>query len=302
MLRKIGKLKKLLNVDDNYIGLLGIKDKVEGVDEVNIEIKPEDIEIKKKEDKQGIKQVDNFKIQLHRKTSDDTIKNNNPFLPNIPFAIYLLGVVKAGKSTFMRSLLDIYAEAFDKIFFISPTFALDPEAIDLLDSYDGIEAFSSLSILDGVMKKLTKINKGKSPQEKVKVLVIMDDVINELIKFCKKENNFINRMATNRRHIGISFMLLSQYFKRCPPLLRNNFSSFVLFRQENQAERRKIVEELSGYLGKEKFEELFDEATREPYSALTINFDAPSKEYQYTKNFNTILISNPDELDKFDKE
>ncbi|MHA2344247.1 MAG: hypothetical protein ACXADW_20495, partial [Candidatus Hodarchaeales archaeon] len=93
-----------------------------------------------------------------------------------------------------------------------------------------------------------------------------------------------------------------QYFKRCPPLLRNNFSSFVLFRQENQAERKKIVEELSGYLGKDKFEEIFDEATREPYSALTINFDSPSKEYQYTQNYNKILVSNPGEFDKFDKD
>ena len=300
MLSKVNKLKKLLNVNDDYIGLLGITDKVEGVDEVNVELKPEDIEIKKRENKTGIKKVNSFEVKLHRKTSDDTIKNNNPFLPNIPFALYLLGVVKAGKSTFMRSLLDIYIDAFDKVFFISPTFALDPEAIDLLDSYEGIEAFSSLSVLDGVMKRLTRINKGKSPSEKVKVLVIMDDVINELIKFCKKENNFLNRMATNRRHIGISFILLSQYYKRCPPLLRTNFSSFVLFRQENHTEREKIVEELSGFLGKDKFRELFDEATREPYSALTINFDAPSKEYQYTKNFNTILINNTDEVDNFD--
>lgn len=300
MLSKVNKLKKLLNVNDDYIGLLGITDKIEGVDEVNVELKPEDIEIKKRENKTGIKKVNSFEVKLHRKTSDDTIKNNNPFLPNIPFALYLLGVVKAGKSTFMRSLLDIYIDAFDKVFFISPTFALDPEAIDLLDSYEGIEAFSSLSVLDGVMKRLTRINKGKSPSEKVKVLVIMDDVINELIKFCKKENNFLNRMATNRRHIGISFILLSQYYKRCPPLLRTNFSSFVLFRQENHTEREKIVEELSGFLGKDKFRELFDEATREPYSALTINFDAPSKEYQYTKNFNTILINNTDEVDNFD--
>lgn len=301
MLRKVGKLKKLLNIDDNYIGLLGLADKVEGVDEINVELKAEDIEIKKLDDKEGIKPISNFQVKVYRDNEGDTIESPNPFLPNIPFAMYILGVVKSGKTTFMRSVLDVYLGAFDKTFFISPTFNLDPEVIDLLDSYD-IEAFSSLSVLDGVMKKIKKINRGKSPKDKVKVLIIMDDVINELIKFSKKENNFLNRMICNRRHMGISLILLSQYYKRAPPIFRCNFSSFVLFRQENQMERKKITEELSGFLGEKKFIELFDEATREPFSALTINFDAPSQEYQYTKNFNTIIISNPQELDTFDKE
>lgn len=288
MIGKLNKLKRLLNVDDSYVGLHGIlerdnPDEVEGLGQ-------EDLEIKKRENKKGIKKINRFEVILDRNNDDDTIDPPNEFLPSIPFAMYILGVVKAGKTTFMKSILDLYEGAFDEVFFISPTNNLDPEAIDMLDKYADIKPFKSLAIMQDVLAKLMKLNKGKSPKDKIKVLIIMDDCINECIKFCRKDNNFLNRMALNRRHLGISFIMMSQYYKRCPPLLRTNFSSFVLFRQENQTERKKVVEELSGFLGNDEFERLFNLATQDPFSALTINFDAPSKELQYTKNFNTKLI------------
>jgi hypothetical protein len=293
MLAKLAKLKKLLNIDDNDIALSGIaiRDEDENPDELELDIKRnDDFEFLLKENKKGVKHTDNFKVQLHRNNKDDTVKINNPFLMNIPFALYILGVVKAGKSTLMRSILDIYYEAFDHVIFISPTHTLDPEAINLLNNYPEIKAYNSLSALEPIVIKLKKVNKGKDPSKKIKTLIIMDDVINEIIRFSRKDGNFMNSMMLNRRHIGISMIMMSQYFKRAPPLFRTNFSAFALFRQENVSERSKIIEELSGFLGKKKFEELFDAATHEPYGALTINFDADDKKYQYTKNFNTILI------------
>ena len=296
MIGKLNKLKRLLNVDDTYIGLHGIldNDPIEDLD-----IKDVDLELKKKDNLKGIKHINKFQVIVDRDNKDDTIDPPNDFMPSIPFAMYILGVVKAGKTTFMKSVLDLYINAFDETFFISPTHNLDPEAIELLDKYPDIKAFNSLAVLENVLATITKLNKGKSPKDKIKVLIIMDDVINECIKFARKENNFMNRMATNRRHLGISFIMMSQYYKRCPPLLRTNFSSFVLFRQENQAERKKVVDELSGFLGNETFERLFDRATSEPFGALTINFDAPSKELTYTKNFAEIIMTNEDMNRKF---
>lgn len=298
MIGKLNKLKKLLNVDDSYIGLQGILERDNPIDD--IEISQVDLEIKKKDNLKGIKKINRFQVIVDRNNKDDSIAPPNDFMPSIPFAMYLLGVVKAGKTTFMKSVLELYIDAFDEIFFISPTSHLDPEAIELLDKYPDIKSFNSLGILDKVLTTITRMNKGKSPKDKIKILVIMDDCINECIKFCKKENNFMNRLATNRRHLGISFIMMSQYYKRAPPILRTNFSSFVLFRQENQAERKKVVDELSGFLGNETFERVFDKATNEPFSALTINFDAPSKELQYTKNFNEVILTNEDLNRKFE--
>ena len=58
---------------------------------------------------------------------------------------------------------------------------------------------------------------------------------------------------------------------------------------ENQIERKKIVEELSGSLGKDYFEEIYSDVTSEPYQALTINYQNTNP-YKYTKNFNEKII------------
>ena len=85
--------------------------------------------------------------------------------------------------------------------------------------------------------------------------------------------------------------MLSQYFKKVPPVVRNNTSSWCLYNMENCFERKKIFEELSGSLGKDYFEEIYDETTKEPYSALTINYQSDHP-YRYTKNFNEIILND----------
>ena len=58
---------------------------------------------------------------------------------------------------------------------------------------------------------------------------------------------------------------------------------------ENQIERKKITDELSGSLGKDYFEELYGDVTSEPYQAFTINYQN-THPHKYTKNFNETII------------
>lgn len=297
MSRKIFKLMDLLDINDDFLNRRGITlDPPETRNELEVptNIQNEDFSIMRDVEKSGVKSITKFEVKIERDNGNDEIPPPNPFFPSIPFALYILGVVKAGKTTLLNSILDLYVGGFDNIVFISPTATIDMEQQQIIEKYDIKNVYSSLSIISKIMSEALAVNKGKRNKDKVKTLIIMDDVINELIKHCKKEDNFINKLATNRRHYGLSFILLSQYYKRCPPLLRTNFSSLALFRQENQAERKKIVEELSGFLGKKRFEELFDQATQEPFSFMSINYDTTDKKYQYTKNFNTILINDND--------
>ena len=290
MLAKVAKLKKLLQIDDDHIALAGLLTN-RTPDEVDIDFKNnDDLDFKVKQEKKGIKNVNKFQVVKKRDNKFDSVISDNPFLMNIPFALAIIGVVKAGKTTFMRNILDIYYDAFDKVIFISPTMALDPDAIHLLDAYPDISAYPSLLALEPIFNKIKKINKGKDPKDKLKTLIILDDVINQIISLVRKDSSFLNDLMLNRRHAGISMIALSQYFKRFPPLWRTNFSAFALFRQENQGERKKISEELNGHIGVKEFERIFNEATQESYSALTINFDANDGQYIYTKNFNELLF------------
>lgn len=300
MLQKIAKLKKLLNIDDNHIALSGILTERESkVDAVDIDFsRNDDFEFVLREKKKGVLNINDFSVDTKRDTKNDNLIGPNDFFPNIPFAMYILGIVKSGKSTLLASILPLYYDAFDKVILISPTHSLCPEQIQLLDQYPDIHAFNDLGALDVIINKLTKVNKGKEPKDKIKTLIIMDDCVNQISKFCRKDNNFLNRMALNRRHIGISYIMLSQHFRRCPILLRSNFSSFCLFRLENQMEKKKVIEELSGRLGRKRFEDLYNKATQEPYSFLSINFDALDIKYQYTKNFKEILLTGNEEMEK----
>jgi DNA helicase HerA-like ATPase len=296
MIGRIAKLKRLLDIGDNDIALSGILTN-RFIDDVEIKDGGiNDMEFSLKPNKKGVKSINKFEVKVKRKNIDDSINPPNPFLPPIPFALYVLGVVKAGKTTLMRSILDIYIDAFDEVVFISPTFQLDPEAIDLLDEYPEIKPFKSITILQKLVTRLEKTNRGKPPREKLKTLIIMDDVVNEIIKISKKENSAINRISTNRRHLGVSIILMSQFFRRIPPLMRSNFSAFAIFRLENQKEKKKVIEELSGFLGEKEFERIFDIATQEPFNFLSINFDGESKELVYTKNFNEIIITGQEKF------
>lgn len=297
MLAKLSKLKKLLNVDENHISILGLlTDEERKPNEIKIEdfSRNDDLEFLFKDKKKGVKKIDNFEVGVFRNNKNDSIEPPSPFFPKIPFAMYILGQVKAGKSTLLRSILPLYMDAFDKVFFLSPTFNLDPEAIDLLDTYPDVEAYGDINVLEVIITKMTKINKGKDPAKKVKCLVILDDMIADIYNKGRKDNGFIKKCALNRRHIGISFVILSQHFRLCPVVLRANFSSFAIFRLENMLEKKKVIEELSGFLGKKKFEDVFDKATEEPYNFLSINFDANDKKYQYTRNFDEIIITDAD--------
>ena len=292
-INKLALLKKLLDVDDSYINSRGIHlDKDDNEEETDgIDIKNMTFDIEKKENLKPPKKIKRFEVKLYRDSQFDTIPAPNDFLPDIPFAMYILGVVKAGKTTFARSIIEAYMDAFDEILFISPTAKLDPEAKDMIEALDIKKVYRKLGVLEKYMKEIAKKNINKSPQDKIKTLVILDDCINQIIRFSRKEDNFLNILATNRRHYGISFILLSQYFNRCPPLFRTNFNSFVLFRQENTKEKKKIIEELSGYLGDERFEMVFEKATKEPFCSFTINRDRSDK-HQFTQGFNELLLDD----------
>ena len=141
--------------------------------------------------------------------------------------------------------------------------------------------------LTKLMKMIKKKNVNTPQNQKLRTLIIFEDIVDSLPRGIGK--SVMNKLAFNHRHYNVSFCILSQYFKKLPPTLRNNASGWVLWNMENQIERKKITEELSGSLGKGYFEELYDDTTALPYQAFTINTQN-SHPYKYTKNFNQTLI------------
>lgn len=295
MSNKIYKLMDLLDISDDYLNRRGIN-----YDMPNEVIAPQGaIEIEeefalRKNEEIELPKCSEFSVKPFRDNSGDSVPAPNPFLMPIPYALYVVGLVKAGKTTLLNSLLNIYAKCFDNIIVMSPTATIDPEMREIVEKFDIKNIYDNLSMISKIINEARAVNKNKRPKDKIKTLIIFDDMINKIISASRRDNHPINDLILNRRHMGVSVIVLSQYWKRVNPMWRNNFSAYCIFRMDNLKEKKKIIEELSGFLGFKRFEELFNEATRAPFSFLSINYDASDPKYQFTQNFNKIILKDSD--------
>ena len=285
----------LLDIDKDYLYNIGLTDdnlKQEYDIDSDYEDEREMEQPKKKEKNRVSNPTKIKKLEIKPLFTDDNSYSEAPndFLFKPPFSLSMIGIKGAGKSTFLGNFLLPYKEYFDVIYVFSPTSKLDisfKKIQEMLD-IDNKNIFSKYSEnrLTKIMRNVKKQNKGVSQKDKLRSLIIFEDIIDELPRGIGK--SVINKLAFNHRHYNTSYIILSQYFKKLPATVRNNSTGYCIWGMENQMERKKIFEELSGSLGKDLFEHIFDEVTQEPYQALTINYQQRHP-YKYTKNFNETL-------------
>ena len=291
------KLMRLLEIDPTYLNNIGItnEDLMDNGDyNSDMEDDRELEELKKKEKRvKHPKKINRLEIKPLFKDDESYAEAPNEFLFKPPFSLLFVGIKGAGKTTFLGNVLHPYAEYFDTIYVFSPTAKLDisfgkmAEMLEIKNK--NIFNKYSESKLTKLMKMIKKENKNTPQNEKLRTLIIFEDIIDSLPRGIGK--SVINKLAFNHRHYNVSFCILSQYFKKIPPTIRNNASGWVLWNMENQMERKKITEELSGSLGKDYFEQIYGDVTSEPYKALTINYQNVNP-YKYTQNFNEKIIED----------
>lgn len=293
---KLSTLIKLLGIDDNYVELydLNVNQDVEDeVDEEDLD-KTDDLYFKKRNRK--IKPITNLKVEPVIKEDDDYIYINDN-LPKIPFSLLCAGARGAGKSVLTLSLLEKMYSYFDEIIIFSPTISLDNKYQLLfkklkLDFEVGKNVFYKYNeaILTKILSKVKKKNKFKKFKDKVKILMIFDDIISQIPKNVRKTK--FNRLLFNNRHYNISLIINSQSLKLLDSNFRKNSSQIVLFKSFNVLELKNYYEEFSALLGntsserRDNFMKIFNYATSDPHSFLYVN----------THNEPNIFFKNLDEL------
>ena len=131
-----------------------------------------------------------------------------------------------------------------------------------------------------------------------------------IIDDCQSTKLFSNRKflnaVTRHRHLGqlpeggalgVSMFVAIQNYKAnsggCPRVLRNNCTTLAIFKMKDHKELDAIYEEVAGEISQEIFEDVYAEATLEPYSFLFI--DLHKKDHHpsmFRKRFNEFLIPN----------
>lgn len=119
--------------------------------------------------------------------------------------------------------------------------------------------------------------------------LIFDDLIGTGA-FNKKAKSLLTNLTIKHRHLLTNLIFTTQSFKQIPPTIRTNIDIFVIFKSASYAEiLDKIYEDLSGYLKKDEFKELYEYATKDAHDALVIINNSMGKGMDLRRNWDKKL-------------
>jgi len=121
-------------------------------------------------------------------------------------------------------------------------------------------------------------------------LIIFDDLNynKDLYSNSSRGKNDIKRTMILHRHIKTSMIFLCQtYHNGIPKAIRNNLSLLILFKNKSPEMKKQIALELSSHISPERFQELFDNATKEPFCFFMIDYDG-KPEFKFRKNWDEL--------------
>lgn len=230
----------------------------------------------------------------HKMTCDNCFHNDlcDP-LPNQSFTMYICGRPGSGKTSLLVSLLTnksikgkkcSYKKLFDHIIVCSPSIkTLGNNIFEKLPEEQKFEDFD-LNLLNFIDEFTDSLDPSKE-----KTLVILDDVASQLKRsmICEK---LLTKLQQNRRHRGLSFIILSQQYKSLPLSCRSTITHLIMFRPINIKEFTFPAEELIP-INKKKLSEFMEFIFDKKYNFLLIDMSLlKSAKYRYFKNFDQVLL------------
>lgn len=212
-------------------------------------------------------------------------------LPKLPTGMLVIGKTGSGKTMALLNMLSnkhMLKDSFDFIYLyvgIKP----DPEMIKVLDlPEDNIKKDFTEEDVGDLMTKLEKTVETKGMANCPSVLMIFDDILGRP-EFIRSKT--FTKLVTTNRHMNITWIALSQYYKKISSTARTNASYYMIF-PSSMVELEKIAEELTPpNMNKKQFIRVAQYATKDKFSFLSINTKADGDK-QLRKGFSKILTLN----------
>jgi hypothetical protein len=216
----------------------------------------------------------------------------------------------------LNRILKFYKGMFDRIWIVSPSVHLDPQYKVLRDHLDKMcdqkkeklyfedwDAEKIGQILDQQREIVESCRKRKVPAPHV--LLVLDDLgdhtdIMQARRGGKIGGSHLTTLATKGRHFQVSWMVTAQKFNQIGRVVRSNARNLLVWRQRNAKEVESLCEELSGWYDKDTVLQMYEHATAEPYSWLTVRLDAKKREDAFWLRFEKRLLPESDEEVKED--
>lgn len=182
--------------------------------------------------------------------------------------VLLTGRRGSGKTTMAVYLYKTYKEYFDEVFLVSYSDFNGEWAKEGIPK-ENISNKYSEKWMAQLLTKLSNLNKEKTKKSQgfKRILLILDDCCND-VRF--HESTSLRQIVGRGRHLGITCILTSQYYKQIPPTARNN-SDLIFFMKNNKVSVLMLEEENNNTsLSKQEFISAVERCT-ENHGAFVIN-------------------------------
>ena len=220
-------------------------------------------------------------------------------VPHLPLRGVLLSPSGGGKSVLLANLISkVYRGCFERIYILSPSIDVDStwvpvkkyieDVMKVKETDDEKLYFSDynpddLEKIISTQSKLILQQKKQKDTKLYSVLVVVDDFADDPI--FSRHSKLLHSLFTRGRHNSISTIVSTQKFTAIAPIIRVNATFLIVYRLRNSKDLETFLEELSAMLPRKELIELYQLATKEPYSFLYINLVAKTLNNMFYINF-----------------
>jgi hypothetical protein len=251
----------------------------------------EDSEVEEQEEQEA---WDKYAIQLKKTNKDELYQPRCVkigLIPTLPTGIISIGRSGSGKTQCIVNLLtnkNLLGSVFDFIYLFTGV-KPDQELIkDLKLPKENIKTDFTEETVQNIMDKMEKTVEKQGMKNTPSVFFLFDDILGNK-DFLKSKT--LTKLTTTNRHCNISYAILSQYYKKLPPVVRTNASYLIIF-PSSMIELEKVAQEqCPPQLTIKDFIKIAKHATKEKFQFLSIH-NKTEPHLQLRKNFNTVLTSN----------
>jgi len=123
------------------------------------------------------------------------------------------------------------------------------------------------------------------------IFLILDDLVGSGA-FSKKSKSVLSNLVIKHRHLKTNLIFTTQSFKSIPSIIRTNIDIYAIFKSSSYDQiLNKIYDDISGFVKKDDFIELYEYATKEKNDALIIiNNSMGGSGTKFYKNWDTELV------------
>jgi len=221
----------------------------------------------------------------------------------LPMRSVLLGPSGSGKTILLvNMILDIYRDCFSRVYIWSPSINVDhswepvkkyiEKDLKVNTSkekiyFDEYHHEELENVIDTQFKLIDHMKK-QDYRKLFNILIVVDDFADS--PSFTRHSKLLHSLYTRGRHLMISTITATQVFNALSPIIRKNITQLYVYKLRNYRDLEAVLEELSALTDKKTLLEMYNMATKEPYSFWYINLIAKKIEDMFFCKFGHKLI------------